>query len=32
MQMAIIFGFILITALASLWLPIYFATQALRSF
>jgi hypothetical protein len=32
MQMAIIFGFILLTTLASLWMPIYFATKALRSF
>ena len=30
MQMAIIFSFLLISTLISLWLPIYFAMLALR--
>jgi hypothetical protein len=32
MQLAIILGFLMIATLASLWLPIYFATRALQSF
>ena len=31
-QLAIILGFLLIATLASLWLPIYFVTMALREF